>query len=160
MQSPATESTPNDQYKGVGGWLMLLCVGLTILGPLRSLGTLIQSYKEFSPHFGRFPVLRVLMDLDIPLSILLAAFSIYAGNRLWQVKPGAVKTAKTFFLFMLAYTAITSVLPFSTGLPPQFASAMIPEVMKGIFQNIIVAAIWISYLNKSKRVKATYPDAA
>ena len=101
-----------------------------------------------------------MVILDIPLSIGLTAFSIYAGARLWQVKPGAVKTAKTFFLFMLGYTAIASALPFMIGLPPQATSAMIPEVMKGIFLNMIGAAIWISYLNKSKRVKATYPDAA
>ena len=160
MISPNTEIDTNTKYKGVAGWLMLLCVGLTILGPLRSLVTLVQGYNESSPHFERIPGLRTLATIDIPLSLALISFSIYAGLRLWQIKPGAVQTAKKFYICMLAYTAISVTLPFMVELPQQATSAMQGEALKEIIQSAVSVGIWYFYLRVSKRVKATYPDAA
>ena len=160
MNSSNTEIESNPKYKGVAGWLMLLCVGLTILGPLRSLVALVQSYNESSPHFDHFPGLKTLAIIDIPLVLALISFSVYAGLRLWQIKPGAVQTAKKFFICMLAYTAISSALPFMVGLPQQATSVMLGEAIKGIIQSAISVGIWYFYLKESKRVKATYLDSA
>lgn len=152
--------TGEAKYKGVKGWLLLLCVGLTILTPIRALVTIGQGYSQSSPHFDRFPGLRVLMIIDIPLSLALVALSVHAGVSLWSIRPRAVQITRRFFYLMLGYLAISCVLPFTAGLPSEANSAMAAEVAKGVIQGLITAAIWLSYLTKSKRVRATYPDSA
>lgn len=145
-------------YQSVGGWLLLLCLALTIISPLRSLYNLVTAYSETLPFFDEFPGLEVLLYLDGGLSIILMILSIRAGIALWTIKPGAVKMAKNYLLIFLGYSVIAIFLPFLAGLPPEANEAMIPEVVKGAFQSLIYFGVWYSYLNVSKRVKATYPE--
>jgi len=144
------------KYKGVGGWLLLLCFALTINSPLRTLYNLSTSYYETSLYFEEFPGLQNLLYIDGFLSVLLMVFSIRAGIALWSIKPGAVKIAKNYFLIFLGYSVIAVFLPFTAGLPSEANDAMIPEVAKGTIQSLFFFGIWYSYLNVSKRVKATY----
>lgn len=152
--SPAAPVAP--RYKGVGGWLLLFCLALTVFSPLITLGSLVASYKEYSQYFGRFPGLGVITVIDTFLSVGLMAFSIYAGLGLWRIRPGAVQTAKRYLLWCLAYLVVAAVLPFMAGLPSQANDAMMAEVVKGAARSVAYFAIWYSYLNTSKRVKATY----
>lgn len=154
-------SNAEEKYKGVGGWLLFFCVGLTILSPLRGAFALIQGYNQSNPYFDRFPGLRTLTMIDMPVSIALMGFSIYAGVGLWSIRPGAVRTAKRFLIVTLVYLVVSSFfLPFIVELPERATSAMLPEIVKGFFQGLVFVVIWLMYLNKSRRVKATYPDAA
>jgi ribosomal protein L40E len=155
-----TREQQDNKCKGVSGWLFFLCLVLTTFSPLRAVYNLVQGYSENSPHFARFPGLQTVMFIDIPLTLALIAFSIYAGSGLWQIRARAVQTAKRYFLVSLAYVPIGATLPFMAGLPQEATSAMVPEVIKAVVQSVIGAAIWLAYLNGSKRVKATYPDAA
>jgi len=145
-----------ETYKSVGGWLLLLCFGLTIGSPLRTLYTLTTSYSETSQYFDQFPGLAVIFYIDCILSSVLTFLSIRAGIALWDIKPGAVNIAKQYLLFFLGYAVIASFLPFLAGLPSAINDAMIPEVAKSALQSIFFFGIWFSYLNVSKRVKATY----
>jgi hypothetical protein len=86
----------------------------------------------------------------------LIAFSIYAGVGLWSIRPGAVRTAKKYFLFYLGYAVIAAALPFMAGLPSAANEAVIGGAVKGTLGGLVSFAIWYSYLNKSERVKATY----
>jgi hypothetical protein len=144
------------KYKGVGGWLLLFCIGLTILRPLMTVFNLDSGYKQASPYFEVFPGLLIITIIDSVLSIALIGFSIYAGIVLWEIRPNAVKIAKKYLLTLLGYSILTAFLPFMAGLPSEANLSMIGEIAKGIFMSIIYVAVWYSYLNKSKRVKATY----
>jgi len=73
-----------------------------------------------------------------------------------EVQPGAVRTAKRYLLWFLAYQGIAIVLPFMAGLPSSADEAMIAQSVKDAFRGFIYVIIWYSYLNKSKRVRATY----
>ena len=108
-------------------------------------------YRELSKYFYQFPGLHVIAVIDLLLSCGLIAFSIYAGISLWLVKPGAVQITKRFLWSYLAYCGVTAILPFMAGLP-----AMIPEIITNTSRGAVFFAIWYSYLNKSKRVKATF----
>ncbi len=145
-----------ETYKSVGGWLLLLCFGLTIGSPLRTLYTLSTSYSESSQYFDQFPGLAAIFYIDCILSSILTFLSIRAGIALWDIKPGAVNIAKQYLFFYLGYAVIASFLPFVAGLPSAVNDAMIPEVAKSALQSIFFFGIWFSYLNVSKRVKATY----
>jgi hypothetical protein len=146
------------KYKGVGGWLLLLCFALTISSPLSTLYNLITSYNETSQYFDQFPGLQNLLYIDGFLSVLLMVLSIRAGIALWSIKPGAVKIAENYFLIILGYSVIVIAVfpPFIAGLPSEANDAMIQEVAKGTIQRLFFFGIWYWYLNVSKRVKATY----
>jgi len=151
---PATSVEP--RYKGVGGWLLLFCLGLTVFSPLITIGSFAASYSQSSRYFDRFPGLLVITVIDTFLSLGLMAFSIYAGVCLWRIRSGAVQTAKKYLLWFLVYLAIAAVLPFMAGLPSTANDTLLAEAAKNTFRGFIYFAIWYSYLNKSKRVRATY----
>jgi hypothetical protein len=144
------------QYKGVGGWLLFLCIGLTILTPLVILGSLAKGYSVASQYFDRFPGLLAITVIDTILSLGIVAFSIYAGTGLWRIRPGAVRMAKGCLLCFLAYHVVIAILPFVAGLPSAANEAMIYPAVKHILKSVLSLAIWYSYLNKSKRVSVTY----
>ena len=144
------------QYKGVGGWLLLLCLGLTVFTPLLTMGSLAMGVRESLSYFDQFPGILVMTVIDTILSLGLVAFSIYAGTGLWSIRPGAVQMAKRFLLCFLGYQAIAAILPFTAGLPSAATEAMIATVARDLFRGVIYFAVWYSYLNKSKRVIATY----
>lgn len=143
-------------YKSVGGWLLLLCIGLTIGSPLRTFYNLITSYNEISQLFDLFPGLKNLLYVDGLLSTLLMVLSIRAGSALWNIKPGAVKIAKNYLLTFLGYSLVSVFLPFTAGLPSEANDVMVQEVVKGLIQSLLFFGIWYSYLSVSERVKATY----
>jgi len=103
-----------------------------------------------------FPSLEKWFYIDGLLNLVLMGLSIRAGIALWTVKPGAVKTAKNYLLIFLAYTGISVLLPFMAGLPTEVNDAMAPAIIESVFHALIFFGVWYSYLNKSKRVKATY----
>ena len=144
------------RYKGVGGWLLWLCLGLTVLSPALTLVMLTKSYSDSAQYFARLPGLATLSVIDTILSLALMAFSIYAGVMLWRIRPGAVATAKIYLLCNLAYHVVASVLPFMVGLPSEVSHGLLKEAVRGTVQSIIGVAIWYSYLNVSRRVRATY----
>ena len=128
------------KYKGVGGWLLFLCIYLTILCPLSNLAHLVVVFIQ---------------------NIGLIIFSIYAGHALWTIRANAVNIAKTFFGVAFASAiVITFLLPLILGLPPEVRSEMRVQSQWGLNGVILAWWIWCSYLKRSKRVKATYkaPD--
>jgi hypothetical protein len=147
---------PEPEYKGVRGWLLLLCLGLTVFSPLFTMESLVKEYVEWSEYFDRFPGVQVITVTKMLLIIGLMAFSIYAGVRLWSVRPGAVQVAKRYFFCALGYHAVAAILPFMAGLPSAATDAMIPHVVQDVYVGVITFAVWYLYLDNSKRVKATF----
>ncbi len=144
------------RYKGVGGWLLLLCLGLTVFTPLLTIGSLAMGFSESSKYFDQFPGLLVITVTDTVLCLGLMAFSIYAGTGLWSIRPGAVQMAKRYLLCFLGYKAVAAILPFMAGLPSAATGAMIGAIAMDTLRGVIYFAVWYSYLDKSKRVAATY----
>src|SRR5262245_42707181 len=99
------------EYKGVGGWLLLLCLVLTVFNPLFTMRLLAPEVRESLSYFVQFPGLLVITVIYTILSLGIVAFSIYAGVGLWSIRPGAVQMAKRFLLCLLGYHAIAAILP-------------------------------------------------
>jgi hypothetical protein len=144
------------RYDSVGGWLLLLCIALTIGSPIRTLYNLFTGYEPSSMLFEDYPDFKTIYYIDLCLSTLLMALSIRAGIALWKIWPGAVKIAKNYLWIFLGYSIISSILPFMAGLPNEANEIMIPEILKAGMQSVIYFIIWYWYLMVSKRVKATY----
>lgn len=139
----------------VRGWLLLLCIGLTILTPVVSLSTLLGTLG-LQRYFEQYPSLYPICLTDTILSTSVVIFSIYAGIRLWAVKPNAVRIAKVYLVYLLAYRGFSIALLFFTGLPTNVIGVLTPEVARTFIQNFVFAIIWLLYISKSKRVQHTY----
>jgi hypothetical protein len=144
------------EYQGVGGWLLLLCLSLTVFNPLLTLITFLSSYDQTSGYFSMFPGLMLVTVIDTLLSLALMIFSVYAGTGLWTLRQGAVQTAKNCLLCYLGYYFISAILPYMAGLPLSANQAMFAETFMGVIRGVIYVSIWYSYLNKSVRVMNTY----
>jgi hypothetical protein len=158
-EGPQAYTSPEDRYKGVGGWLLFLCLSLTIFSPLFTIYNLAFGYNQASPHFEAVPGLLPLFALDGLFSIALMIFSVFAGVYLWTGMPNAVAFAKNFLKAFLAYAFLALLFPFITGLPAPVAAAVFGAAFFQLIRSIVFFAIWNSYLNKSRRVKATYTSA-
>jgi len=163
--SPTTESsafmdvaTDTTKLNGVKGWLLLLCVAMTILMPLFTLGNLGLAWIASKLYLDTFSSLHTLILVDSVLSIGLMVFSIYAGYALWSIKQNAVRTAKAYLLTTLAYSILMPMVIIGTS-DPIMDNSIITEIgLKQAFSGIIAFAIWFTYLNRSKRVRTTYDD--
>lgn len=143
---------------GVGGWLLLLVLGLTFLGPLIGVGRINADFMSVE---DQYPNLKTVAQWGTYKSaiwwtfLFVCCLSFYAGLGLIKNRSMlAVKRAKIILwvigpLASLIVGVFLPVLVFGKSEPdPQFIGSMIAS--------IIVAAIWTAYLSKSKRVKATY----
>ena len=135
---------------------MLFCIIITVINPLITVFNFVSGYNAYIPYFNHFPGLLKVFIIDFVLCIALTSISIYAGISLWMIRTNAVKIAKIYLLVFLCYSILGIFLPFMTGLQFEGSEVMIVEVVKAPFAAFIFIAIWYSYLNKSKRVKATY----
>jgi len=150
------------KLKGVKGWLLFLCLNLTIYTPLVNLVYIILGWEGAARLFRALPGLKTLVIVEIILLIGLMVFSFYAGYALWSVKPNAVKIAK---IFLLALVVISILSPFirigvanSLNLPSEFTKFISKEEILEAGRGIISFVIWFTYLCQSKRVRATYSN--
>jgi hypothetical protein len=148
----------NTEYKGVKGWLLLLCVCLTILDPFSAFATLIAVTNSTKPYFGQNPGLFRLVLIGGVCSTCMIVFSVYAGISLWRVVPNAVTTARRYFISAFLYSLFSIFLPAMVGLSEEAS----PEFdQTSLINHIIVMcylSLWYFYLMRSKRVKATYAE--
>jgi hypothetical protein len=143
-------------YKGVRGWLLLLCVNLTILDPFATCFNIIVLTNGAKPYFERYPGLFRLIFIGGGLSIILMLFSIYAGITLWKVLPNAVATAKKYLLCVFLYSILSVFLPFFVGLPDEAYRGMAEGTLINHLLTILYVAMWYLYLMRSRRVRVTY----
>lgn len=146
----------NPSYSKVGGWLLLLCVGMTIFAPMITFGQLFESYRQLYQYFYQFPGLETFVLVDAFLSICLMAFGVYAGIRLWSIKQGSVKLAQWYLLAYVAYSFALVLLLYTLGLSEKIIDAMSSDVFAGVIKSMIYSGVWYTYLNRSKRVMATF----
>jgi hypothetical protein len=157
QQSPAPPiATTESRHKGVRGWLLLFCIGLTVLGPIVILGSVLAALGTPADGYRQFPRLLVVTLMGALLNLVFVAFSIYTGVCLWRIRPGAVRTAKTFLVCYLWYCMISYGLLFTAGLPSAINVTLAAQLRKQVVKDLLYFLIWYSYLNRSKRVKATY----
>ena len=149
-------SQAQTQYQGVGGWLLLFCIGLTILSPLRNLGSINQTLEAVKLVGGRFPGFVTIAYIEIVLIVAMVVFSIYAGISLWIIKPNAVTIAKFYLLFVVVVAIIDFVLVISIDMPEMAMREVTTAAVFGIVGSVLYSGVWFAYLNNSKRVEATY----
>jgi len=148
----------DERYKGVKGWLLILCLNITILDPLTMLLTVFLVTDATKPYFGDHPELFRLCLASGICRVALAVFSVYAGLALWRIAPGAISVAKKYLLAVLLYSLVASSLPVIVGIPRESYQEFAGQTVFNSFLTMGYAVAWYVYLQRSKRVKATYQD--
>ena len=128
---------------GVGGWLLVLCALLLLWQPA-SLGLVAAGSLDALEIRG------VSLALLLGLRLLVAALGIAAGLALAARRTGAVTLAKV----SLGVSAAADVFVYTT---PYFPNNRMPgQTPFYVAASLAYAAIWITYLSQSARVRNTF----
>jgi hypothetical protein len=144
--SPIHEFT-NSRNRSIGGWLYLLCGLLLVWQP-------ISTGLVASQLLGLLAIRGLPVALLVILRLLTTGLGVAAGLALLGRRPGAVVMAR----ISLAASAATDLIVYLT---PYFPSNRAPgETPVYVLVSLAYHGVWLGYLFRSKRVKATFGGAA
>jgi len=152
LQSPSESSSVPAE---VSGWLLALCLILTIAFPATSLYRIIS--HTIPAVIAAHTLNRILLlSVYSLLFSALAVLSFVAGLRLWLVKPHALGFTRRFLLTYLIANAAYFVFWIAVIRP----TTQVAYAEMGWYHVVGPAAfvfLWYTYLEHSKRVRNTYP---
>ena len=135
---PASRSRPD-----VGGWLLVLILLLTVWNP----ASLALHAASTVANLSSRPTLSLVF---LGARLLITGVGVAAGIALWLRRPGAVWLAKAV-LVLFAVEAIAR-LSMRVDLATAPPGTRLPIAIVVIVHN----AAWYLYLQRSRRVSATY----
>ena len=140
---------------GVKGWLKLFVLVNMYIVPVLFGITQIRGFIGFGVLVEDYPSLFVFAVIEATVGIFLVVKWIIIARRLRNIVFGVIQETKKWLLISLAWNVLSTPLFFMVGMD---AEVLMPAAIKNILKAVIGFAIWYSYFNVSKRVKATYPD--
>ena len=157
-QQPTTlpPTNANAITPGVHGWLKFLCISLTILTPIFNIALMLGEWRDTKAMFDDMPNLKNAVMLEIISYSAITFFAVFAGTKLWSVKPNAVKITKYYLVAQMLVALIIPGTVLAIISIPGLPSDLYKDVFKIAFHGIFYFAIWYPFLCKSERVKATY----
>ncbi len=142
------------------GWLLVLCVVLTVINPLFGL---CYAKMEYPITYWRFPQsfvgLWLLRHFETVGLVSFQVLSLFAGIQLWRVKHGAIRFAKIYLVAYLSFALICAIGPFLVTLPLQMQDDRLHPFLLIVLPATSYFLMVFSYLSKSQRVKATFCPA-
>jgi len=159
-----------EKYKGIGGWLIIVGIGLFIntimlvIGISESISLFTNGAVDYLSNPtsdvyipGYSGILKFELILDV-LFIFASAYLIY----LFFKKSTRFPKYYIYFLVASAVYLLIDYLVFSSFSFPAEVQATMNEIMSEqtteMARAFISAVIWSSYMLKSKRVKATFVE--
>lgn len=154
----------NGHLQGLGGWLILVIIGLVIT-PIR-LGFFLQ--RELFPLFidgswealttatspnyhalwGPLLIFEIIGNLAIIALSLVTLYFLFRKSK--RTPSFAIIWISTSFVVVVADFFLAELIPAIAAMPADF------ETVKELIRSTVSAAIWIPYFLFSKRVKATF----
>ena len=160
-QATIREGEQRTDLYGVRGWLRLLCLYLMIAMPLVALlGTIGALQRAIAA-----PALQGALLSEVALEIALAAFAAFGGWALYRMRPNAVKVAKAYFIIMLTLSnlglaiLVVTALVISRNQDNALLNTLQGPAAVASIRQVILSAVWLTYLLRSRRVRATFPKA-
>ncbi|EQD26735.1 conserved hypothetical protein, membrane [mine drainage metagenome] len=145
----------NVELKGMGGWLSFFVFALCILGPLLELGGLTSGFKSEEHRLAGTQLAETWHSferLSWGVFDLTVALRWFAGFFLTKVfRPASVRLAITVLFLVPFISSIGTGVAFY-----HIYGEYMPGTLGGSFKGLVSAAIWATYLNRSKRVRNTY----
>jgi hypothetical protein len=163
-QAPAAAQSEQDRLTGIGGWLILPIIGLSLTIILTFVNLIAVFAPDTLPAYQAFfegtlrdearPYIYLGLGSGI-LGIALVALSAVCLVRLLQRKRNVPTLMTSYYLFLVAVGAYEFVTVLALPALSADREAMYQGV-KALAQAAIAAAIWIPYFRVSKRVKYTF----
>jgi hypothetical protein len=160
-----TQTTKPDikQYEGLGGWLILVILGL-IIWPIRNIFELIDVYAPFAdlavwkalfdststaynPGVAIFIIAEMLVNTGLLLACLMAVIYFFQKRSAFPKLYICILAASVVIL-------VSDAIIVSFFIPDE--TAFDGDTIKSIIRSIFNALIWIPYMLVSKRVEATF----
>jgi Protein of unknown function (DUF2569) len=152
-----TGSLPGkNTYRDVRGWLLVLCLMLTVIGPLISVWLMAEAYAAIEPPFASSPGLQAAGFASLAITACAVAFGAYAGLRLWLIRPNAVATTKQALLAGLAADIVTTSIELWAQPARRADDGLFQPIIIGLVPSLVFFTLCFAYLNRSNRVHATY----
>jgi hypothetical protein len=145
---------------GVRGWLLVLCLYLMLLIPVLALLGLIGAWQSAPSS----PALQSALALEVVFELALAGFAFYAGLGLYRSRPNATSIAKVYFITILTLGLLGLGIVVVMSLS-QRSDAALGNMLRGpaafaAVREVLLSVVWLAYLERSRRVRATYPSPA
>lgn len=155
----------DDDLKGLGGWLILVGIGV-VLTPIRLLLSTFTLYKPIledgtwealttAGADAYHPLWAPLLIGEMTYNVLMIAASIYLIYLFFS----------KHYLFPKVYIALVLISLFFIPLDAWLVAMIFPDepifdphTTKEFLRTLIVGVIWIPYMLISKRVKATFVE--
>jgi hypothetical protein len=128
-----------------------------VLVPILALLGLVGAWQGASKAAS----LQSALILEALFEFALAAFAFYAGLTLYQQRPGATAIAKIYFITMLTLGVLILGIVL-LGMVSQFSDPALARQLRGpalvaALRQILLSGLWLLYLERSHRVRATFP---
>ena len=138
-ESPQVDKMP----RGVGGWLLLLCLLLLVGQPINlAIGA--------ARALGSLPMRGLPLALTMICQLMVAGIGVGAGLALLGCRRGAAAFAKSSLLLSAGMDLFVYSTPF---VPNNRLPGTTPIY---IITSVAYYAAWIAYLSRSKRVRNTF----
>lgn len=149
MHPSSQEAKEPFVYSSIGGWLILVAIGL-LTSPV---SILYWVFAEILPGFRVVPLsevsggLRFYLGLDLVLNFLLLAYVIVVAVLFFQRRRIVPRLIISLYVLNLLFVLLDHFV---------FMTASGDQWMFGIVSGVVSALIWIPYFLISKRVRATF----
>ena len=137
------------EIQGIGGWLWFIAIGL-VLGTFRNFMAGFEGLELLSNPDFKISIISFFETISL---FLLVVFNVIIAIKFFQEKEIFILYFKYYYLFVISYTILDmAIVSFAFQIP----LSNFPAEIGQLIANILAAVIWISYLNKSIRVKNTF----
>lgn len=154
-------SLPSDGLIGIHGWLRFFVISLGILGPVLTFGRNAVGFQEAERTYavlvnsGEWATYKTAVWLTLAA---FSSFSIYAALQLrfiWKLP--SVRLAKiSVASWPVASVVIAFFIPKIVFPSGSILAAVDPQFIVSFVLQVFFTIVWIFYLSRSKRVRATY----
>jgi hypothetical protein len=126
---------------GIGGWLLLYCIGLSVLTPLLGLAEL--------------SILLRFRNYEYSLEILRVIYGTVVGVFLLMKRPVALFLLRIYFIVIAATLLLVLLRVIALALRIHTSLALVQGFTQVIVQTGF-SILWFAYFRKSERVRNTY----
>jgi hypothetical protein len=157
----------NGHLKGIGGWLILVLIGL-IISLISVAGTLTDTMNLYKPEvwhtittygseayhplFGTWIIYETALNIFVIIFTICLLILMFRKSRLFP-KLMIFYFVSAVFLQGIDYYLSYIVL---TDLPNVSKALGVSPSLEGVMRSAVQGAVWVPYFIRSKRVKATF----
>jgi len=144
--------------KGVGGWLLIFCIGLTILAPLGTLAKILSELETAGPVLSEIPGGIQILGFENAGRIAILIYGFVIGCRIWGGSSQGRRLAKQYLVVRLfgviGYESVTLIL--LSGMLGETIAWCARDIAVVVICESLLFTVWWLYFRISKRVRNTY----